>query len=155
MYVMLKSKGGDRIGCAMGGGVTGFDWRHIISSIIGYCISSWHHSDKAVIEAIQEAGRVAGQRCLDKVQDNLGCVDSTTNHFSLEFKLGFGFTLISVTGGLVFLIWYWCCKGKSPTAVLVEREPDSSPDSLDDRRRLAHRQLAEIRSRGRRDVIGQ
>ena len=47
MYVMLKSKGGDRIGCAMGGGVAGFNWSHIVTSIIGYCISSWTHSDKS------------------------------------------------------------------------------------------------------------
>lgn len=155
MYVMLKSKGGDRIGCAMGGGVAGFNWSHIVTSIIGYCISSWTHSDKAVIDAIQEAGHLAERRCLEGVQENLVCVDSKTNQFSLEFKLGIGITLISLSAGLGFLIWYWWCRSRILRSVPAERESDSSPDSLDDRRRLAHRQLAEIRSRGRRDVTAQ
>ena len=110
---------------------------------------------KAVIDAIQEAGHLAERRCLEGVQENLVCVDSKTNQFSLEFKLGIGITLISLSAGLGFLIWYWWCRSRILRSVPVERESDSSPDSLDDRRRLAHRQLAEIRSRGRRDVTAQ
>ena len=138
----------------MGGGGLGFDWRHLFSTLVGYIVSSWNHSDQPVISAIQEAGRTAEQRCLAGVRDHLACPEVTVNQFSFEFKFAFGITLLSVSGSLV-VCWHRWCRARSSTAVFRDRVSDDSPTSADERRRLAHRQLAEIRSRSRRDVLAQ
>lgn len=139
----------------MGLGVVGFDWRHVISTILGYCLSSLTHSDQALIHAVQEAGRTAEVRCLEGVKDHLSCPTGPVYQTTFEVKCAFGFTLISVAGGLIIWCWFHCCRQRITTAVVLDRDSDNSPVSADERRKLAHRQLAEIRARARRDGTAQ
>ena len=139
----------------MGIGVVGFNWRHGISAVLGYLLSSWTHNPEPVVSAIQEAGRVAEIRCLEGVKDHLSCPTVVNNHFSTEFQVTIGLTLLSVSGGLVILCWYRFSRVFSSTVTVVERDSDFSPSSADERKQLAHRQLAEIRSRRGRDGLAQ
>ena len=85
IHAQVKNSG-HRIGSSMGIGVVGFNWRHGISAVLGYLLSSWTHNPEPVVSAIQDA------ECL------WGIGDSVLVSFQSSFLLycdgggtGFGF----------------------------------------------------------------
>ena len=139
----------------MGAPVSSSGLTHLISAAVGFLASQWSSDQQALIRAVREAGQVAETRCLEGARQSFECPQNINNSYRADWKIYFSVTLLSVGGLFCLLCWVACRRATRQQTPALERDSDSSPDSLEGRKRLAHLQLAEIRARGRRHGTGQ
>ena len=130
---------------------------HAISVSIGYLLHLFWGKDslaaERVEEAIARAGRVAGGECAVECASSLEKLQRNPDCSSISFQIGVTLFSFTLGGALAWLI-YLCCKKETPQSSTVVISGEVTPTSSEFRRLLALQQLAEVRSRGRKQQHG-
>lgn len=149
--MMLKTKATARER-AMGGAPFGSGVGHLVCTLLGAGLHSWFGPQVDQDLLVRRVASVASDRCVEHCR-----VDCSQYIVEQQFhwRLSVGLTLFSITGWFIVVLYSWCGGRKPVSAPIVPRSEESSPSSLEDRKSLAHLQLAEVRARGQRHVPSQ
>lgn len=152
---MLKSKtqepGAASMGVSAIGGVSG----HILTLALGFLGSQFFGTGSSLQDTIQEATRLASERCIEGCRIDCNVVTEQHSHFEWHSAFNIGLSLVSISGWLSFACWWLRRRKQTVTVSRIPESVDSSPSGVDDRRQLALLQLAEVRARGRRNGSAQ
>ena len=136
----------------MGGPNFGGGLGHLVCTLVGIWLHSSFGPGTSQGEAVQKAADLAGEKCLKHCQ--VDCSQYTLDQ-NIKVQVSFGLTLFSVFGWFLVVLYHWCGGGRRSFAPITPASEDSSPSGAEERRSLALSQLAEVRARGRRDVLTQ
>ena len=139
-------------GLPMGGQPLGGGVAHFLCTALGAFVHWWWKSKGDLEHIAFEAAELTSQKCRDHCK--LDCSQVSWQP-QLQLSVSIGLTLFSISGWFILALLWWCRGHKAVAAPSGLVSEDSTPTGLEEKRQLAHLQLAEVRSRRWRHGLGQ